>query len=315
MSMFDTQLLMLAVKVTESASLEAYKLIGCGNETEVDRCAVESMRNNLNKLDIEGTVVIGEGERDEAPMLYIGEKLGTGNGPKVDIAVDPVEGTTILAEAGQNSLSVLAFSEEGGMLNAPDVYMEKIAIGFNFSEPLISLSLSVKENLKNVALARQKSVSDLMVSVLKRKRHEELIYKIREAGAKVQLIQDGDISAIMSLAMSNSYIDLYIGPGGAPEGVLAASALKTMGGQICSRLILDSQDLQKRANRMGIVDFNKQYYLNDLIHSDTIFVATGITDGNILEGVHSTKSWQIAHSIAMNSKTKTLKWIKSQYYL
>lgn len=315
MSILDDQLAISAIKVTESGALEGYKLLGLGSENAVDKFAVAAMRNELNNLEIEGTIVIGEGERDQAPMLYIGEKVGTGRGAKFDIAVDPVEGTTILSEARNNSLSVLAMSEDQGILNAPDVYMEKIAIGFNFPEPLIDLDNTVKENLHNVARAKNISINDMLVSVLNRDRHKDLISQIRAVGARVQLIQDGDIAAIVGLALGSSNADIYMGIGGAPEGVLAASALQTLGGQVCCRLILDSEDKISRSKRMGIEDINKKYYIDDLIKKDSIFVATGITNGILLDGIKKDKKSIILSSMVTNSSNKKIKWLKSQYIL
>lgn len=314
MSALNNNLLLSLLKVTESAAISAYSLIGKGEHNNADFLAVEMMRSNLNKIDMQGTIVIGEGERDKAPMLYIGEKVGNGNGRKLDIAVDPLEGTNILANAGDNSLSVISVTEHQGFLSAPDVYMEKIAIGFEYPEQIIDLNNTPLQNLKNIAKAKLCDISDLMVCVLDRPRHQELIAKIRESGARVCLIQDGDIAAIIKISLDKGlgFLDVYMGIGGAPEGVLAAAAMKIIGGQICTKLLFDREEQRSRAKRMGIKDFNKHYYLHDLVRNDTIFIATGITDGNILNGVKIKDKSSFTHSVAMNSRSRTIKWITTQ---
>lgn len=299
-----------AIKVTEAAAIAAHRLLGKGDEKLADQVAVDAMRSELNKIDIDGAVVIGEGERDEAPMLYIGEKVGTGKGDKVDIALDPLEGTTILATGKNNALSVLALTNQGGFLNAPDVYMDKIAIGFDFSERLIDLDNTIAENLRNVALAKKCDVSDLIVTILDRPRHEELIAKVREAGSRVALIQDGDVSAVIS---TNKNCDLYMGIGGAPEGVLAAAAICTIGGQMVGRLLFRNEAEKARAVKCGIIDLNKQYLLNEMAKGDVIFVATGVTNGDLLKGVSIEQKEIITHSIAMRSSDKTIYHLKTKH--
>ncbi|NDB82623.1 MAG: class II fructose-bisphosphatase [Alphaproteobacteria bacterium] len=297
-----------------AASIEAHKLLGKGDEKGADKLAVEAMRRYLNYSNIDGTIVIGEGERDEAPMLYIGEQVGAKISPKIapkiEIAVDPLEGTTILAHGGAGSLSVIAASLGGGMLHAPDIYMEKIAIGFNFAEQIIDLDLSPAENLASVAKAKGKAVEDMLVIILNRPRHEEMIAKIREAKARVKLISDGDISAIIQTS-DIGYADMYIGIGGAPEGVLAASALQTLGGQICARLIVRNEAETIRANNLGITDFSKKYYLNDLAPKDSLFVATGVTDGELLKGVSYVEGKVHVNSLVINGHKKSVDFIQS----
>jgi len=308
----DSNIVIEAVRVTEAASIGAANLIGKGDEVASDQVAVDAMRKALAKMNIDGTIVIGEGERDKAPMLYVGEKVGTGHGPKVDIALDPLEGTTICATAGENSLSVIAMTEDGGFLNAPDVYMEKIAIGAQFPEQIIDLDNSPKVNLANLAKIKKCDVSDLLVVILQRERHKELIAKVRESGARVRLIQDGDVAAIISTALDNSIGDMYVGIGGAPEGVLAAAALCTTGGQMMGRLLFDDQDQKDRARSLGITDLNRKYILSDLAKGDDImFAATGVTDGNMLKGVKIIGDMIHTNSIAMSSKYKTIRYIKT----
>lgn len=296
------------INATESASIASYKMLGKGKEKIADQLAVDAMRNSLNMLNIDGTVVIGEGERDEAPMLYIGEKVGKGIGPQIDIALDPLEGTTLLATGKNNALSVIGAANKGNFLNAPDVYMDKIAIGFDFAEDIIDLNNSPLENLKNIALAKKCDISDLIVTVLERKRHEELIAKIYEAGARVLLIQDGDIGAVISTSSKAKKIsDIYMGIGGAPEGVLAAAAMKSLGGQMSARLLFNNEDEKARAQKLGIKDLNKQYKLHDMAKGDVIFVATAITDGSLIEeGIKVTSDELIITSIAMNSRDKSI---------
>ncbi len=302
------------ISVTESASFASYRLLGKGKEKEADQLAVDAMRKSLNSLNIDGVVVIGEGERDEAPMLYIGEKVGTGLGPKIDIALDPLEGTTILASGKNNALSVIGASHRGCFLNAPDVYMDKIAIGFDFEEKIIDLSNTPLENLKNIALAKKCEISDLTVIVLDRKRHEELIARIYEAGARVSLIQDGDIGAVISTSIKTKKAgDVYMGIGGAPEGVLAAAALKSLGGQMVGKLLFNSDIEIARAHKLGIRDLSKQYDLYDMAKGDVIFVATAITDGLLIkDGIKIEENDIIISSIAMNSHDKSIYTITSR---
>ena len=260
----DRNLALEVVRVTEAAALSASLLMGRGDEKAADQAAVDAMRKALNSLSIDGTVVIGEGERDEAPMLYIGEKVGTGNGPKIDIALDPLEGTTICAKGGPNALAVIAMAEAGGFLNAPDVYMEKIAVGGGLPGGVVDLDEKVETNLRNLALAKGADVSELVVCILDRPRHAELIARVREAGARIMLIGDGDVSGVIATAQPNAGIDLYMGSGGAPEGVLAAAALRCIGGQFQGRLIFRNDAERERAKRWGVTDLDKKYSLYDL---------------------------------------------------
>lgn len=309
----ERNLALEAVRVTEAAALSASSWIGLGDEKKADEAAVKAMRQSLNSLDINGEVVIGEGERDKAPMLYIGEKVGKGNGPKVDIALDPLEGTTICATGGNNALTVIAFSEKGGFLNAPDVYMDKIAIGGNYSEAVIDLDEKPKNNLKNLAKAKGKEINDLVVCILDRPRHHDIISKCREAGARIMLISDGDVSGIIATANPDSGVDMYIGVGGAPEGVLAAAALRCIGGQMYARLKFKDDTERMRAKKLGITDFNKKYSLNDLASGDSMFAATGVTDGSMLKGVKIIGSKAITESIIMRSLTGTVRTIKASH--
>ncbi len=309
----DRNLPLEMVRVTEAAAIAAHKLMGRGDEHAADQLAVEAMRASLNNIDIKGTVVIGEGERDEAPMLYIGERVGTGKGPNIDIALDPLEGTTILATGGSNSLSVIAMTEQGKFLNAPDTYMDKVAIGFKYKEQIIDLDQTPKENLKNIAKVLERDVSELVVVILERPRHEELIARVREAGARIQLIRDGDVAGVISTSIPGSGANVYMGTGGAPEGVLAAAALCTTGGQICTRLIFRNDIEKERANRLGITDFNKKYYLKDLASGDVMFAATGVTDGSMLKGVHLVQNGATTHSMAMRASTGTVRFIETHH--
>src|SRR5579864_5322408 len=259
----DRNLALEAVRVTEIAALSASRLMGRGDEKAADQAAVDAMRQALNGLAIDGTVVIGEGERDEAPMLYIGEKVGTGQGPKIDIALDPLEGTTITAKGGQNALAVIAMAESKGFLNAPDVYMDKIAIGSGFGD-VVDLDETPATNLKNLAKAKRVEVADLVVCILDRPRHAELIAKVREAGARIMLISDGDVSGVIATSRADSGVDMYVGSGGAPEGVLAAAALRCIGGHMQGRLLFRNDDERGRAHKLGIKDLNRKYGLFDL---------------------------------------------------
>lgn len=306
-----------AVRATEMAAIAAYEFMGRGDEKAADQAAVHAMRLALNQINIDGTVVIGEGERDKAPMLYIGEKVGSGQGPRVDIALDPLEGTTICATGGANSMAVIAISEGGGLLHAPDVYMEKIAIGCNYNEQIIDLDASPKENLKNLALVKKCDISDLQVVILNRPRHQQLIAQVREAGARICLISDGDIASVIATTMTSTGVDMYMGIGGAPEGVLAAAALCTTGGQMMGRLIFDDNTQKERAQRMGISDFSKKYTLHEMARGeDVMFAATGVTSGSMLGGVRMLDNNRVfTHSIAMRSKSKTMRHIKAEHNL
>ena len=309
----DRNLALEVVRVTEAAALSASKWMGRGDEKAADQAAVDSMRIALNGMDIEGTVVIGEGERDEAPMLYIGEKVGTGKGPKIDIALDPLEGTTICATGGPNALAVIAMAVDGGFLNAPDVYMDKIAVGPGLEKDIVNIDDSPNSNLKNLAKAKNLDISDLVVCILDRPRHEELIAKTREAGARIMLISDGDVAGVIATASKDTGVDMYVGSGGAPEGVLAASALRCIGGQMWGRLTFRNNDEKGRADRLGISDYNKIYSLNELAHGEVMFAASGVTDGSMLRGVRRWNSGASTQSIIMRSKTGTVRTISAEH--
>ena len=312
--MLDRNFALEAVRVTEAAALAASHWIGRGLENEADQAAVNAMREALGGLSIDGTVVIGEGERDKAPMLYIGEKVGSGEGPAIDIALDPLEGTTICATAGPNSLAVMAMTERGGFLHAPDVYMDKIAVGGGLPDGVIDLDASPKENLANLAKARGCGVDELMVVILDRPRHAELIAKTREAGARIQLIKDGDVAGVIATARKGTGVDLYCGIGGAPEGVLAAAALRCTGGQFQGRLLFADDDEKARATRMGITDLTKKYTLMELASGlDVMFAATGVTDGSMLRGVKRHEGGATTQSIIMRSKTGTVRFIEAEH--
>lgn len=312
----DRNLALEAARVTEAAALAASKLMGRGNEKQADAAAVAAMRDALNGLSIDGTVVIGEGERDKAPMLYIGEKVGAatgGKGVQVDIALDPLEGTTICAKGGVNAMAVIAIAEKGGFLHAPDVYMNKIAVGGGLPDGVVDLDNSPATNLKHLAKAKKCDISDLVVCILERDRHKELIAKTREAGARIQLISDGDVAGVIATASKETGIDMYLGIGGAPEGVLAAAALRSIGGQMQGRLLFNNQEQKTRAKRMGVTDLGKKYQLEDLAKGDVMFAATGVTDGSMLRGVRRYPGGAITHSIVMRSKTGTVRMIEAHH--
>ncbi|MDP2331692.1 MAG: class II fructose-bisphosphatase [Reyranella sp.] len=309
----DRNLALEVVRVTEAAALAASKLMGRGDEKMADQAAVDAMRTTLNSLAIEGTVVIGEGERDEAPMLYIGEKVGLGRGPKIDIALDPLEGTTITAKGLPNALAVIAMAEHGGFLNAPDVYMDKIAVGGGLPEGIVDLDKTPKQNLADLGKAKKMDVDDLVVCILDRPRHAELIAKVREAGARIMLIGDGDVSGVIATSTGDSGIDIYMGSGGAPEGVLAAAALRAIGGQIQGRLLFRNDDEKSRARKWGITDLNRKYSMTDMAKGDVMFAATGVTSGSMLKGVRRFSNGAETHSIVMRSKTGTVRWISANH--
>ena len=312
-SRMDRNLALEAVRVTEAAALSASRLMGRGDEKAADQAAVDAMRQALNSLSIDGTVVIGEGERDEAPMLFIGEKVGTGQGPKIDIALDPLEGTTITAKGGANALAVLAMADDGGFLNAPDVYMDKIAVGGGLPDGVVDLDISPAENLKNLARGKKAEISDLVVCILDRPRHAELIAKVREAGARIMLIGDGDVAGVIATSSAETGIDIYMGSGGAPEGVLAAAALRCIGGQMQGRLLFRNDDERGRAQRLGITDLNRKYDLLDLAHGDVMFAATGVTNGAMLRGVRRFPGGAFTHSVVMRSKTGTVRYVEANH--
>ena len=311
----DRNLALEVVRVTEAAALAASKLMGRGDEKKADQAAVDAMRTSLNALAIDGTVVIGEGERDEAPMLYIGEKVGQGQPgmPKIDIALDPLEGTTITAKGLPNGLAVIAMAEHGGFLNAPDVYMDKIAVGGGLPEGIVDLDKTPAENLRDLAKAKKSDVADLVVCILDRPRHAELIAKVREAGARIMLIGDGDVSGVIATSTGDSGIDIYMGSGGAPEGVLAAAALRAIGGQIQGRLLFRNDDEKGRARRLGITDLNRKYSMIEMAKGDVMFAATGVTSGSMLKGVRRFHNGAETHSIIMRSKTGTVRWISARH--
>ena len=309
----DRNLALEAVRVTEAAALSASLLMGRGDEKAADQAAVDAMRKALNSLSIDGTVVIGEGERDEAPMLFIGERVGTGDGPKIDIALDPLEGTTITARGGQNALSVIAMAAEGGFLNAPDVYMDKIAVGVDVPDGVVDLDEEPGVNLRNLAKAMKVDIANVVVCILDRPRHAELIAKVREAGARITLISDGDVSGVIATSQPDTGVDVYIGIGGAPEGVLAAAALQCIGGFMQGRLLFRNDDERGRAANCGISDFDRKYELDDMASGDVMFATTGVTDGAMLDGVRRFKDGATTHSIIMRSKTGTVRKIKTEH--
>ena len=306
----DRSLLMDAVRVTEAAAIASWTEVGRGDEKAADQAAVDAMRTALNELNIEGVIVIGEGERDEAPMLYIGEKVGTGKGPRVDIALDPLEGTTLTAKAMANALAVMAWAPAGTMLNAPDTYMDKIACGPGYEEGVIDLDKSPADNVR--ALAKDKGVepSEITVCVLDRPRHAEIIASLREVGARVYLITDGDVAGVMNTADPDTGVDMYVGQGGAPEGVLACAALKCVGGQFQGRLVFRNADERARAARLGITDLDRKYTLHEMVRADAIFAATGVTKGALLDGVKVQNGFVHTHTLVMNSSTQTVREIR-----
>ncbi|MEM1132852.1 MAG: class II fructose-bisphosphatase [Pseudomonadota bacterium] len=304
------------VRVTEAAAIAASKLIGRGDEKAADAAAVEAMRGALNKLYIDGTVVIGEGERDEAPMLYIGEKVGlqTNKAPKIDIALDPLEGTTITAKAGPNALAVLAIADKGNLLNAPDVYMQKLAVGPGYSEDVIDLNASPSDNVRAVAKEKRVDPSNINVCVLDRPRHSALISELRALGCGIMLIPDGDVAGVIATTNEDTTIDMYMGEGGAPEGVLAAAALRCVGGQFQGRLVFRNDDERTRARKWGIEDLDRVYKLNDLAKGDVIFAATGVTDGSLLEGVKRLRGGVMTtESVVMRASSGTVRWVKGEH--
>jgi fructose-1,6-bisphosphatase II / sedoheptulose-1,7-bisphosphatase len=295
-------------RVSEAAAIACAPLIGRGDEKAADQAAVDAMRKELNKLDIQGVVVIGEGERDEAPMLYIGEEVGTGNGPAVDIALDPLEGTSLTAKDMPNALAVIAMGPRGSMLHAPDVYMDKLAIGPGFKRGAVTLAMTPSERVSALAAAKGCSTTDITVCVLDRPRHEEMIREIRSTGAAIRLITDGDVAGVMHCAdPARTGIDMYMGSGGAPEGVLAAAALKCMGGQIFGKLLFRNDDERGRAKKAGITNFDRVYTRDDMVTGDVIFAATGVTDGSLLPGIKREIGQVTVETILMRSKTGSVR--------
>lgn len=307
----ERNLTLEAVRVTEAAALAAAKLIGYGDEIAADRAAAEAMRAALNELAIEGKVVIGEGDRDEASVLFVGEMVGSGKGPRIDVALEPLEGTTITAKGAPNAMTVMAFANAGCFLNAPNVYMDKIAVGGGLPDGVVDLDRPPAENLKTLAEARGLAVKDLTVCILDRPRHMDLIAQVRATGARIALIADGDIAGVIATTDPETGIDIYMGSGGAPEGVLAAAALRCIGGQMQGRLIFRNEDERSRARRLGIEKLDRKYALNDLASGDVIFAATGVTDGSLLRGVKRIPGGYRIHSIAMRSQTRTIRRIEA----
>jgi fructose-1,6-bisphosphatase II / sedoheptulose-1,7-bisphosphatase len=307
---FDRTLLLEAVRVTEAAAIAAWNLVGRGHEKNADQVAVDAMRTALNNLDINGVIVIGEGERDEAPMLYIGEKVGSGKGPRIDIALDPLEGTTLTAKAMPNALAVMAWAPAGTMLHAPDTYMDKIACGPGLPQGVIDLDASPADNVRSIAKAKGVSTSEITVCVLDRPRHADIIESLRSVDARIYLITDGDVAGIIHTTDPSTGIDLYVGQGGAPEGVLACSALKCVGGQFQGRLVFRNADEKARATRIGITDFDRKYDLHDIVKGEAIFSATGVTKGALLDGVRHEGGFVHTHSVVMASWSCTLREVR-----
>lgn len=301
-----------AARAAEAAAFASFALIGRGDEKAADQAAVDAMRTALNSIGMDGTIVIGEGERDEAPMLYIGEKVGTGRGPSIAIALDPLEGTTLTAKAMPNALTVLAMAASDGLLHAPDVYMDKIAIGPGYPENVVDLDRPVAENLARLAQAKAVGIAELCVCVLDRPRHQDIIAAIRAAGASIALISDGDVAGVINTTSPETGIDLYLGTGGAPEGVLAAAALRCMGGQFQGRLHFRNEEERARARRIGVEAFDRKYSLDDLVPGDAIFAATGVTGGSLLAGVARQGRIMRAETLLLNSATRSRRIIRTE---
>ena len=308
----DRNLALELVRVTEAAALAASHWMGLGKKNDADGAAVAAMRHAFDTVAIQGTVVIGEGEMDEAPMLFIGEKVGAG-GPKMDIAVDPLEGTTLTAKGGPNAMAVVALAEHGNFLHAPDIYMEKLAVGGGLPDGIVDLESPVHVNLKNLARAKNREVSDLVACILDRDRHKELIAKVREAGARIMLISDGDVAGVVATAQLDSEIDIYMGSGGAPEGVLAAAALRCIGGQMQGRLMFEDDSQIARAKEMGMADPHKVLSILDMAKGDVMFAASGVTTGAMLKGVRRFGHGAMTHSVVMRSKSGTVRYIEAHH--
>jgi fructose-1,6-bisphosphatase II / sedoheptulose-1,7-bisphosphatase len=306
----DRTLVLAAVRVTENAAIAAWTLSGRGDEMAADRAAVDAMRTALNETEIDGEIVIGEGERDEAPMLYVGEKVGSGGRFKLDVALDPLEGTTLTAKAMGNALAVMAWAPRGTLLKAPDTYMDKIACGPGYPPGAIDLDRTPAENVRALAAAKGVAASQITVCVLDRPRHAEIIASVRDSGARVALIADGDVAGVINTADPETGVDLYLGQGGAPEGVLACAALKCVGGQFQGRLVFRNADERARARRIGIDDLDKKYDLHELVREDAIFAATGVTKGALLDGIKVQAGFVHTHSLVMNSATRTVREVR-----
>ena len=313
MTIISTQYASGIVNATEKAAIAASKLIGLGDEKAADQVAVDAMRRALNDIDFKGRIVIGEGERDEAPMLYIGEEVGSGNNDEVDIALDPLEGTTITAKGMPNSLSVIAAAQKGGLLYAPDTYMDKIAVGGKLPKDVIDLDASVKDNIQSIADAKKIKANDVTACVLERPRHKDQIEALRSIGAKIVLIPDGDVAGVIMTTQIDNPVDIYLGIGGAPEGVLAAAALQCVGGQMQARLVIKNEDEKSRAQKIGIEDLDKKYSLNELAHGDIIFSATGVTEGTMVRGVRNLYSKYITHSLVLRSSDSSTQYIETYH--
>lgn len=312
-TLLERTLTLELARVTEAAAIAAWAQVGRGDEKAADQAAVDAMRRALNMLPIDGTVVIGEGERDEAPMLFIGEKVGTGNGPKVDIALDPLEGTTLTAKAMPGALAVVAIAEGGSLLHAPDTYMDKIAIGGGYPDGVVDLDADPRDNILALAKAKGVKPNQIKACVLDRPRHNDIINKVREVGAAVCLIPDGDIAGVIHCAEPATGIDIYMGQGGAPEGVLAAAALRCIGGQIQGRLVFRNDDERQRAARIGIKDLKKKYTMMDMASGDVMFAATGVTTGSMLTGITEVGNTITSETVVMRSLTGTVRWIKTRH--
>ena len=312
--LLDRNLALEAVRVTEIAAIASSFHMGRGDEKVADQAAVNAMRDFLNELDVNGKVVIGEGERDKAPMLYIGEIIGKGE-VKVDIALDPLEGTTITAQGGENALSVLAIGEEGSFLHAPDIYMKKIAYGYKYENLEINIDDEPRKIIKEFSNFSKIRAENIVVCILDRSRHKELINEVRSTGARIKLIPDGDVSAVIATSIEDSGVDIYMGIGGSPEGVLAAAALRCIGGKIYSKLVFDNSEQFERSKDMGIVDSKKIYQTTDLASGDVMFSATGVTDGTLLKGVLIKNEIATTHSVVMRSKTKTVRYVSASHDL
>ncbi len=311
----ERRLVLDAVQVTEAAAVAAWRLAGRGDEKAADQAAVDAMRTALNSLDIDGEIVIGEGERDAAPMLYIGEKVGVGEGPAIDIALDPLEGTTLTAKAQGNALAVMAWAPKGTLLNAPDTYMDKIACGPGFAEGVIDLDAPPGANVEALARAKGVKASEITVCVLDRPRHAEIIAAVRAAKARVILINDGDVAGVINTAQPETGVDLYLGLGGAPEGVLACAALKCVGGQFQGRLLFRTSDERARAERLGLTDLERKYSLHDIVRGDAIFAATGVTQGALLDGVRYAGGRLHTHSLVMNASSHIVREVRMKRVL
>ena len=309
----DRVLTLELVRVTEAAAVACYGLIGRGDEKAADQAAVDAMRRALNTLPIKGRIVIGEGERDEAPMLFIGEEVGTGDGPDVDIALDPLEGTTLTAKAMPNALTTIAMAEGGSLLHAPDVYMDKIAVGPGLPAGVVDLDADPAENIRELAIAKKCHPSEITACILDRPRHADIIDRVRSTGASIRLITDGDVAGVIHTTDAATGIDIYLGTGGAPEGVLAAAALRCIGGQMQGRLVFRNEEEKARAHRIGVTDLNKKYAMEEMASGDVMFAATGVTSGSMLSGVRREGHIVTTHSIVMRSSTQTVRWITARH--